>query len=86
MEQGWDPDVKRFFIKILNTISIGLLWMMAAATAGLYFGLAIIEDRIRLSNIIFYAVSVITLGLLIRYFYRQWGSTNEGGTNDANGV
>jgi len=72
MEQGWDPDVKDYFRKILNTISIGLFWLMSAATAGLYFGLAIPEGRFRLGNIIFYVVLLLTLGLLLRYFYRVW--------------
>ncbi len=72
MEQGWDPEVKRYFRKILNTISVGLFWMMSAATAGFYFGLAVPEGRIRLGNIIYYVVLLATLGLLIAYFYKLW--------------
>jgi TRAP-type C4-dicarboxylate transport system permease small subunit len=72
MEQGWDPDVKQYFRKILNTISVGLLWLMTAAAAGLYFGLAIPGDHIRAGNIIFYIVLVITFCLLLLYFIRLW--------------
>jgi membrane protein DedA with SNARE-associated domain len=56
---------------------MGLIWMIAAATAGFYFGLAIPEEKIRLSNIIFYIVLLATLALLIRYFYRQWKDKRE---------
>jgi len=66
MEQGWDPDVKRYFRKILNTISVGLFWLMSAAAAGLYFGLAIPNEHISAANIIFYVVLLLTFGLLIR--------------------
>ena len=72
MEQGWDPEVKRYFLKILNTISMGLIWMIAAATAGLYFGLAIPEGKIRLGNIIYYAAFLGSLALLLRYFFKIW--------------
>ena len=74
MEQGWDPEVKHFFKKILNTISAGLLWMMGAAAAGLYFGLAIPKEHIAVSNIIFYVVLLISFGFLIRYFFKTWKS------------
>lgn len=72
MEQGWDPEVKRYFRKILNTISVGMFWMMSAATAGFYFGLAIPEQGMRLGNIIFYILLVITFALLIAYFFKLW--------------
>lgn len=71
MEQGWDPDVKKFFIKILNTISIGLIWMLSAVTAGIYFKLAYRTDK-PLYMVLYYAVALITLGLLLRYYYRLW--------------
>ena len=70
MEQGWDPEVTKYFRKIINTIAYGLLWLMAALTAGLYFELAYRSNT--LYTILFYAGLVISLGLLIRYYYRIW--------------
>ena len=70
MEQGWDPEVKKFFVKILNTIAVGLLWMMITLTLGLYFGLAYHSSS--LVKILFYAGFLISLFFLIRYFYRRW--------------
>ena len=72
MEQGWDPKVTGMFKKIINSVSITLMWMMACATAGFYFELAIIEGKPALKHIIFYAVAFITLLLLIRYLYKTW--------------
>ncbi len=70
MEQGWDPEVTKYFRKILNTIAFGILWLMAALTAGLYFGLAF--HPYILYAVLFYTGLSISLVLLIRYYYRIW--------------
>ncbi len=70
MEQGWDPEVTKYFRKIINTIAMGLLWLMTALTAGLYFRLAYHSNILYL--ILFYTGLTISLGLLIRYYYRMW--------------
>lgn len=70
MEQGWDPEVKKYFQKILNTIGYGLLWLMGSLTAGLYFRLAYHANS--LYSAIFYIVFGGSFFLLIRYYYRMW--------------
>jgi predicted membrane channel-forming protein YqfA (hemolysin III family) len=72
MESGWDPEVKIFFLKILNTVSWGLLWLLSCATAGIYFKLAIVGERPLTWVIVFYLLMVITLLLLLRCFYHTW--------------
>jgi hypothetical protein len=72
MERGWDPEVRKFFKKIMNSISIGLLWMMLMVFIGLYHGWAYVYGRPDIYNIIFYSVLLISLVLLIRYYYRLW--------------
>jgi hypothetical protein len=72
MEQGWDPEVKRYFRKIIYSFSFGLMWLMSGVTAGLYFGLAYRNDVPLVYNILFYAGLVFTLVLLLRYYYRLW--------------
>ncbi len=72
MEQGWDPQVKKFFRKILYSISWGLIWMIACATAGLYFELAYSAGKPVIYTILFYTGMAITLGLLLWYLYRTW--------------
>jgi hypothetical protein len=69
-EQGWDPEVKKYFRKIMSTIGYGLLWLMTVLTAGFYFGLAYRRDT--LFSILFYAVFAVSLFFLIRYYYRTW--------------
>ena len=71
MEQGWDPEVKQFFRKVLSTLSWGLLWMISIAV-GLYFNLGGGGGRPLYAVILFYAFGVITLFLLLRYYYKMW--------------
>jgi hypothetical protein len=72
MEQGWDPEVKNYFRKILNTISFGLIWMMTMAALGLYFGFAYTNGKSIIIPILFYSFMAITLFFLIRFLYKTW--------------
>jgi len=72
MEQGWDPEVKRYFRKIIYSFSAGLMWLMSGVTGGLYFGLAYRNDIPVIFIILFYAVFLLGLGLLLWYYYRVW--------------
>lgn len=67
-----DPDVRKYFIKILNSFVIGLLWMLAVSTFGLYFGWALFEEGSRGHNIIFYTFFGLSFLFLIRYYYKSW--------------
>ncbi len=71
-ERGWEPKVKKYFRKIINSYSLGLLWMMASATAGIYFELGYSNGKPVIYTIIFYVIMAITLGLLIWYYYNTW--------------
>lgn len=70
-----DPEVKRFFMKILSTFSMGLMWMFFVATAGFYFKLALVGKSWLWYNIVFYGISLLSLFLLLRYYVRLWGSS-----------
>jgi hypothetical protein len=72
MESGWDPEVKKYFRKILYSLSWGLMWLMTAVTAGFYFGLAYRKDIPAVFNVIYYLFLAGSLFLLLRYFYRTW--------------
>jgi ABC-type spermidine/putrescine transport system permease subunit II len=69
---GMDPEVKRYFRKIINSFSIGLMWMLSVATTGLFYGLGISRNGIKWYNILFYLLSLITLAGLIYYLYKVW--------------
>lgn len=69
---GMDPELKKFFRKIVNSFSWGALWLLSIATLGIFFHLAIVSDGIRWYNILFYFVFVASLFLLLRYYYKAW--------------
>ncbi|HEV7780244.1 MAG TPA: hypothetical protein VGO58_03210 [Chitinophagaceae bacterium] len=75
-QKNWDPGVKKFFVKILNSIAWGLLWMMASAAAGIYFELGYTNGKPLIYTILFYAGMIVTLFLLIRYLARIWKSND----------
>jgi hypothetical protein len=75
MEQGWDDNVKDFFVKILNSVSLTLIWALAAVTAGLYFELAWVGTKPFYGTIIFYIVLAVTFYGLVRYLIRTWKRT-----------
>jgi putative copper export protein len=70
--QGMDPEMRKYFWKIVYSFSFGLVWMLTMALSGLYFKLAIIEDNIRWYNIVYYIVFLVTLVLLVLYFHKSW--------------
>ena len=72
MESGWDPDVKKFLIKILNSISLVLLWMIACATAGIYYQLGYINGKPLIYTLLFYLGMALTLIFLLRHLYKIW--------------
>lgn len=67
-----DQQMKALFKKIIATFSYGALWMLAMSWAGFYFGLALVEGEVKWYNIVFYVLFLISLFLLIRFFYRTW--------------
>ena len=52
MPQGMEPEAKKYLFKVLNSLCFGLLWLTLNVLGGLYWGYAIIEDR--LSILIFF--------------------------------
>lgn len=72
MQPNWDPDVIKFLLKVLNSVSFVLLWMMSCVTAGIYFKLGYTNGKPVIYTILFYSCMGITLFLLIRYLYKKW--------------
>lgn len=67
-----DPEVAKYFKKILNSFSVFLLWMMAASTTGFYFGLALFNEGVHWYNFVFYILLLLSFGGLLWYYYRLW--------------
>jgi len=72
MPQGMEPEAKKYLFKVLNSLCFGLLWLTLNVFGGLYWGYAIIEDRLSIFNILFFTWFVLSLVALLYYYYRLW--------------
>jgi ABC-type glycerol-3-phosphate transport system permease component len=72
MEQGMEPDVRKYLRKILNSLVYGSLWLTLNVLAGLYWGYGIIDQKLSLKNILFFAWFALSLIGLLYYYYRTW--------------
>ncbi len=72
MERGWDPQIKKYFLKIIKSVSLSLMWLMACAVAGIYYKLAWSHGQPVIYIILFYTAALVTLFFLIRYLYNMW--------------
>jgi len=72
MPQGMEPDTKKYLLKVLNSLFIGLLWLSLNVLGGLYLGYAIIEGKLSVYNILFFLWFVLSLLALLYYYYRTW--------------
>ena len=70
--QGWDPEVKRYFRKIANSFALFAFWLLLIATLGLGFKLAIVKGSLQWQNYLFYSIFLLTFLLLLLIYYRMW--------------
>jgi hypothetical protein len=69
---GMDPEMKRYFRKIMSSFSWGALWLITISTLGIFFQLAFIADGVKWYNLLFYLILLASLFLLLRYYYKMW--------------
>jgi hypothetical protein len=70
-DPGWD-SVKKYFRKIMNSFALGLLWMLTVSTAGLYFKLAFVDQRLQWPNVVFYLLTFLSFTVLVWYYIKLW--------------
>jgi hypothetical protein len=67
-----EEDTKEFLIRILQTISIVLLWMMVNVFFGFYKDYAFFERHPNWTNYLYYTLSGASLVLLVIHLWRKW--------------
>jgi membrane protein DedA with SNARE-associated domain len=72
-----EPDVKEFLIRILQSISMVLLWMMLNMTLGIYYGFAFFEQSPGWKNYLFDLFLIVTFIMLVIYLRRKWKGFKE---------
>ena len=69
---GMEPDVREFLVRIMQTLSMALLWLLLNMTIGIYYGFAFFEEIPSPGNYIYYAWFLASLALLIYYCIKKW--------------
>jgi membrane protein DedA with SNARE-associated domain len=67
-----EPEVRRFLQKVVWTLTGALLWLTVNMYIGVYKELAFPVSKITVWNILFYVFALVTLVLLIIYYFRLW--------------
>ena len=69
---GMDPEVRRYFQRIMKSFGVVSLWLMVMAVAGLYLRLGYFINGLDWYNGIFYFIFFVTLFLMLRFLYNVW--------------
>ena len=69
---GMEPEMSEFLMRIVQTISMGMLWLLVNMTLGIKFDFAFFETHPTIGNYLYYAFFLISLGALIFYFRKKW--------------
>ena len=69
---GMESETKAFLIRIMQTISLVLVWMLVNVFIGIYKDYAFFENHPNWTNYLYYAFFLISLVVLILYLRRKW--------------
>ena len=72
MSEGFEPEVRKYLMKILNSLCVGLLWLSLNVLGGLYWEYGIVKGKISIQNILFFSWFLLSLAALLYYYYRTW--------------
>ena len=67
-----EPGVRQYLIRILNTLSVGVLWMAINSTLGIMYDFAFVHDKISTGNILFYIWFISSLTVFLWWVIRLW--------------
>jgi len=69
---GMEEETRDFLVRIVQTISIVLLWMIINVVVGIYFNYGFFEGRPRWENLLYYFLFILSLYLLIGHVRNKW--------------
>ncbi|MEP7255766.1 MAG: hypothetical protein ABI666_08305 [Ferruginibacter sp.] len=67
-----EDDTRAFLVRIMQTVSIVLLWMMVNVFIGIYKNYAFFETHPNWTNYVYYTFFLISLVALIIHLKRKW--------------
>jgi uncharacterized membrane protein YpjA len=67
-----EPGIREFFRRLVTSISLLVLWMIVNMVIGIKYGYAFFENKIHISNIIFYVWVAASFIALIFLYIKIW--------------
>lgn len=69
---GMENETKNFLVRIAQSISLVLLWMLLNVTFGIYFKFGLFEEHPTMKNYIYYFLGIVSFIFLLRYLKGKW--------------
>jgi hypothetical protein len=69
---GMESETKEFLVRITQTLSLVMLWMLVNVYLGIYKDYGFFENHPNWTNYLFYAFSLLSLAVLLIYLWRKW--------------
>lgn len=70
--QGWDPEVRQYFKKILNSFVAFVTWLLFISTLGLFMRMAYVVGEWHWHNTVFYSFFLVSFSFLLFFLIRSW--------------
>ena len=67
-----EPEVRKYLTTILNTMSMGLIWLLINTLFGIKMGLLFWGDTKPVWHVVYYFCVVVSFVLLLRYIIKKW--------------
>ena len=67
-----EPDIKEFLVKVMQSISMVIVWLLINMSVGIYFSYAFFEGRPTTGNYIYYVACLVSFTALIVYLKKKW--------------
>lgn len=67
-----EPEIRSFLIRIMKSLSMGLLWMFINLLFGVKMGFLFLDGKVSVWNYVYYVGLVISFVALIWYIKITW--------------
>jgi ABC-type glycerol-3-phosphate transport system permease component len=67
-----EDETREFLVRILNTVAIVLVWMIANVFIGIYKGYAFFEEQADWKNYVYYVFLATSFIFLVIHLKRKW--------------
>jgi uncharacterized membrane protein YcaP (DUF421 family) len=72
-----EPEVRAFLVRIMQSLSMTMVFLLINMTIGIYFNFAFFDDTPSLGNYIYGIFLIASFILLIVYLKRKWKGFEE---------